>query len=95
MGFGGRRCVRRGLKGRKRFLYFSKPEIPISNPVMTHHIFLFAIRYRFISELFDGDEDSHPIADLLDSHLLENLLIAFEQVVPVDMVGYSLHVSLR
>jgi hypothetical protein len=50
---------------------------------------LFAVDDRLIPQLFDGDEDANTIANFLDSHLLENFLVTFDEVVPVEVVGFE------
>ena len=37
-------------------------------------------------ELFDGDEDSDSITDFFNAHLLEDLLITFDQIVAGDII---------
>lgn len=59
----------------------------------TNHIPLFTVDYRFVSELLDRDEDAHTITDLLDPHLLENLLITLDEVVAIEVVRYTLSAS--
>ena len=51
-----------------------------------YHILLFTIRHRLVPELFDGNENPHTIADFLDSHLLEDFLITFNEVVAVEII---------
>jgi hypothetical protein len=52
----------------------------------TYHIILLAIDESFIPELLDGDEYADPIANLFDSNLLKDLLIAFKQIISVKVV---------
>jgi hypothetical protein len=55
-------------------------------PLTTYHVSLFPGRKCFVSELLDSDKNADPITNLFDTDFLENLLIAFEKVVPVEIV---------
>lgn len=51
-----------------------------------YHILLLTIRYRLVSELFDGNENPHTIADFLDPHLLKDFLITFNEVIAIEII---------
>jgi hypothetical protein len=52
----------------------------------THPVPLLHVCIRLGPEFLDAQEQADPIADLLDAHLLENLLIHLEQVLTVYVV---------
>lgn len=52
----------------------------------SYHVLLFTISDRSIPKLLDGNKDPYTIADFLDSHLLENLLVTFDEVVAVEVI---------
>lgn len=39
-------------------------------------------------KLFDRDKNANPITNLLDTHFLQNDLIAFNEIVPIHVVDY-------
>ncbi len=43
----------------------------------------------FGSQLLDCNEDANTIADFLDAHLFEHELIAFNKVIPSNIVDYG------
>lgn len=53
----------------------------------THNILFLPIRDSLISQLFDGHKDADSIPDLLDAHFLEDLLVAFEEIIAVEVIG--------
>lgn len=53
----------------------------------SYHVLLFAIGDGSIPKLFDGNKYPYTIADFLNSHLLENLLVTFDEVVTVEVIG--------
>jgi hypothetical protein len=37
--------------------------------------------------LLDSDEYSDPISNLLDAHLLQDLLVTIKQIVTIEVIG--------
>lgn len=53
---------------------------------VTYPIPLLLVCVGLCPELLDAEEQTHTIANLLDAHLLEDLLVHLEQVLAVDVV---------
>jgi hypothetical protein len=54
--------------------------------VFAYHILLFTVGHRLISELLYSHKNPYSITDFLNAHFLENLLVAFDKVVAVEVV---------
>lgn len=52
----------------------------------THPITFFQISQCFGPQLFDRNKDTHSITNLLDAHILQDILVAFEEVISVEIV---------
>ena len=46
------------------------------------------VRDGSASEVFDCDNQPDPVTDLLNAHFLQHILVALDQVVPVDMISW-------
>lgn len=53
----------------------------------SHHILLLSVGDGLVPQLLDGNKDPHTIANFLDPHLLENLLVTVDEVVAIEIVG--------
>lgn len=47
---------------------------------------LLLIGIRLCSQLLDAEEEAHAVANLVDSHLLEDLLVHLQQVLAIDVI---------
>ena len=55
----------------------------------TYQVPRLAVEDRLVSELLDGNEYPHSIADFLDTHLLQDFLITFDEVITIKVVRWS------
>ena len=53
------------------------------------------VAYCFVPQGLDADEDANPVSDLFDTQLLQDCLIALDEVAPRDIVGYVMSASER
>lgn len=53
----------------------------------TYQVLLPWVDHGSVAKLFDRDEDADSVTHFLDSHLLQNLLVAVDQVVSIEVVG--------
>jgi hypothetical protein len=44
-------------------------------------------RGGLVPQSLDSDEYSDPISNLLNTHLLQDLLVTFQQIVTIEVVG--------
>lgn len=52
----------------------------------TYPITLLLVGVRFRPQLLDTEEEANAIADFVDSHLFQHLLVHFEKVFAIDVV---------
>lgn len=55
--------------------------------VVTNNILFLPIRDSLASQLLDSHKDADPIPDLLDAHFLKDFLVAFEEIIAVEVIG--------
>jgi hypothetical protein len=53
---------------------------------LTYHIPLLTVIQRLAPELLDSNENADSIADLFDPHFLQDFLVAFNEVIAIEII---------
>jgi hypothetical protein len=61
----------------------------------TNHVLLPWVDHGLIPQLLDGHKDAYSVADFLDPHFLQDLLVAIDEVVSIEIIGCAMSASIN